>query len=324
MPGCLTRLRTEALETGYSGDGDSGAFGGEPRSTSQPHTMIHLRRHSPSRRPAPGVEKRGLDNPAPSWYSASMGGRQLWMVLVDEVRHEATATWRTSWRIAGAVFYGTIVGGVLVAVSVAHRPTFRFVTREDSVLEWPQFLAFATAAVFAALAAARLYPGRRLLLAVFFALMGVSCLFIAGEEISWGQRILGFETSETWREINKQDETTLHNVEGVLVIFNGAMLLISTIAVVASLVFLRRRPAGLLGWLVPPSYMVPAFATMMVYKTVRFTILPESSFTVVKLGEWAELCLAVALAVFAVESWRRSQREIDAGRSQLHELQTEE
>ncbi|MEO3416702.1 hypothetical protein AAFO92_18785 [Roseovarius sp. CAU 1744] len=37
--------------------------------------------------------------------------------------------------------------------------------------------------------------------------------FGAGEEISWGQRIFGWETSEAMKEINRQDETNLHNIE---------------------------------------------------------------------------------------------------------------
>lgn len=42
----------------------------------------------------------------------------------------------------------------------------------------------------------------------FFALF----LFGAGEEVSWGQRIIGFETPESLKEINRQDEVTLHNI----------------------------------------------------------------------------------------------------------------
>jgi hypothetical protein len=37
-------------------------------------------------------------------------------------------------------------------------------------------------------------------------------LFGAGEEISWGQRILDFETPDALREINIQEEFTLHNL----------------------------------------------------------------------------------------------------------------
>jgi hypothetical protein len=34
----------------------------------------------------------------------------------------------------------------------------------------------------------------------------------AGEEISWGQRIFGFETPESLKEFNVQDEVSLHNL----------------------------------------------------------------------------------------------------------------
>lgn len=46
-------------------------------------------------------------------------------------------------------------------------------------------------------------------LTVFYALL---FFFAAGEEVSWGQRIFGWETGETFREINKQQETNLHNL----------------------------------------------------------------------------------------------------------------
>lgn len=47
-------------------------------------------------------------------------------------------------------------------------------------------------------------------LTFFYAL---AFLFGAGEEISWGQRIFGWETSEAMKAINRQDETTIHNIE---------------------------------------------------------------------------------------------------------------
>jgi len=43
-----------------------------------------------------------------------------------------------------------------------------------------------------------------LLAAVFFAL--------GMEEISWGQRLMGWETPELWKRLNYQDETDLHNL----------------------------------------------------------------------------------------------------------------
>ena len=48
---------------------------------------------------------------------------------------------------------------------------------------------------------------------VFFLLLAIPLFFAGGEEISWGQRIFGWSTPESLKEINAQDETTLHNLE---------------------------------------------------------------------------------------------------------------
>ena len=45
-----------------------------------------------------------------------------------------------------------------------------------------------------------------------YLLLAVVFLFFAGEEISWGQRFLGIETPEAIREINSQDELSVHNL----------------------------------------------------------------------------------------------------------------
>jgi hypothetical protein len=44
--------------------------------------------------------------------------------------------------------------------------------------------------------------------------LGLALLFLfgAGEEISWGQRILGFQTPESLSQVNRQEEFNLHNL----------------------------------------------------------------------------------------------------------------
>jgi hypothetical protein len=54
-------------------------------------------------------------------------------------------------------------------------------------------------------------PLRRLSLLV----LAVLFLFAFGEEISWGQRILGIGTPESLSEANRQDELNLHNVNAL-------------------------------------------------------------------------------------------------------------
>lgn len=43
------------------------------------------------------------------------------------------------------------------------------------------------------------------------ALAGICCIYVAGEELSWGQHIFGWATPENWSALNDQNETNLHN-----------------------------------------------------------------------------------------------------------------
>ena len=57
---------------------------------------------------------------------------------------------------------------------------------------------------------------------IFILVTGLGCLaflFVAGEEISWGQRIFDRESSEFFQDNNAQGETNLHNLE-----FNGVKI----------------------------------------------------------------------------------------------------
>lgn len=42
-------------------------------------------------------------------------------------------------------------------------------------------------------------------------LVTLACIYIAGEEISWGQQLVGWGTPEWVKEVNDQHETNLHN-----------------------------------------------------------------------------------------------------------------
>lgn len=85
---------------------------------------------------------------------------------------------------------------------------------EDGVIEDGQFIFLLLASVTGfALFARGLPNGARR-----FMWLGLGLLFfaMAGEEISWGQRIFGFETPKAMETINVQREFNLHNMMGYL------------------------------------------------------------------------------------------------------------
>lgn len=55
--------------------------------------------------------------------------------------------------------------------------------------------------------------GEQILVSGFYALFSVGLIFIAMEEVAWGQWFFGFETPEFWREVNNQEELTFHNLD---------------------------------------------------------------------------------------------------------------
>ena len=64
------------------------------------------------------------------------------------------------------------------------------------------------------LLARRTLDKTRVSLAKQLIFLGLAFLFFfgAGEEISWGQRILGFQTPQTLSQVNRQEEFNLHNL----------------------------------------------------------------------------------------------------------------
>lgn len=92
--------------------------------------------------------------------------------------------------------------------------TYRMLVVEDGPLEYLQFFLYLISAVYAF----RIFlhfkkiPKKKVY-AILFLLLSLGLLFVAKEEISWGQRLLGIETPEAIAEINAQDEITIHNLE---------------------------------------------------------------------------------------------------------------
>ena len=86
-------------------------------------------------------------------------------------------------------------------------------TREDGPIEFAGFACFLVGSVLALVAASRLRADRRTMLAA--AALGLVLFAAAGEEISWGQRLLDIDTPEVLVDGNRQDELNLHNLDGL-------------------------------------------------------------------------------------------------------------
>ncbi|MEM7618177.1 MAG: hypothetical protein AAF244_02220, partial [Pseudomonadota bacterium] len=50
----------------------------------------------------------------------------------------------------------------------------------------------------------------------WFGLAFICCVYVAGEEVSWGQHFFNWNTPESWQAVNDQHETNLHNTSSWL------------------------------------------------------------------------------------------------------------
>jgi hypothetical protein len=91
------------------------------------------------------------------------------------------------------------------------------ITKEDGVIESIQAITYFLSAclLFFLFIKSKAENGKYIFKAkrnIFFLMLGLICLFAAGEEISWGQRLFGFETTEYFYEHNEQEEMNIHNL----------------------------------------------------------------------------------------------------------------
>ena len=84
--------------------------------------------------------------------------------------------------------------------------------QEDGLVEWITVAGLLTSAFICFYRFAKLVRRKRAWFLFVTLLFGLFLLFVAGEEVSWGQRIFRLATPEFFQKHNSQQETNLHNL----------------------------------------------------------------------------------------------------------------
>lgn len=104
---------------------------------------------------------------------------------------------------------------VFLGIALSHYDLVLFeglYAREDGPLEWLSVLALLFGATICFMRAKALTPFRKPLFIICTLVLGSLFIFGAGEEISWGQRILGVKSPDFFMTHNSQMETNFHNL----------------------------------------------------------------------------------------------------------------
>lgn len=132
-----------------------------------------------------------------------------------------------------------LLTSLVVGLTRYREPTLLYrLTVEDGIVEWLTVGALISLAVMLFLDLRRLSSETPRALTLVGYALAAACLLGAGEEISWGQRLFGFETSLEFQKLNHQKEANLHNLVPAP-IFNG--LIIFSVAIFFVLIPLYGR-----------------------------------------------------------------------------------
>lgn len=240
------------------------------------------------------------------------------MDYLQQLIRDSATKWRITNRQATLLFWTPVVLTFVVLIVAALalttrnelvRDVLRLLLQEDGPAEWLSAISFFVGGVIAFLIARRLRESARTGLALIFFIGALGLFFAAGEEISWGQRILDLVTPDELIEINDQNELTLHNIGFLLQITNLIMLMAGLYGAVAYLVNKRVRiEKSVRGGdylFIPPFFLSSYFVFVFLFRLVRWTILTESNFVLNRLSEWVEMLIAIGIMLFIYLIYRQ-------------------
>jgi len=201
------------------------------------------------------------------------------------------------------------VGAAAVALASRDEGLYRLLVKEDALLEWGQVLAYGVVVVIAAATLRGHWREGAISAAVVIAGLALVSLLAIGEELSWGQRIVGFSTPDIAAG-NRQGELTLHNDARVEEPARLVLLIGAVYGMAAPLVIRCRTP------FVPPRTLITFFAVVVAYVAYRLLFLEHPTYVEAKFSEWPETCFAGALCLWCADiglgtrSWHPSSGRV--------------
>ncbi len=235
------------------------------------------------------------------------------------------------WSSSGkpAIPFGELVTALipllflaLIWISFWISPNFYFTflleenNREYQIIEILTFVAGAIAGLVLVYVAFQFWVIHRWEAAVWVGIMALATIFFAGEEISWGQSYLAWETPEWWGEYISR-ETNFHNSRADqanhfrLTQWGGIFLLV--MFVVAPIVWVYQDRLGLSLNLAPA---MPDFGSMVTIvvaslyresKGIFQSLLPSGQIYedfLWGISEHREMLVAIGLLIYALSRWK--------------------
>lgn len=196
---------------------------------------------------------------------------------INAAEADPASRWRPSWGESWWWLWFPVASTIAIVVTFrTHEQFYRdwILPEGYGVLELSQFFFAFTGFLIAFRLVFKPYVKNWRLLFAACAVFALVCFFIAGEEHSWGQHFFHWRTPEYWANINRQQETNLHNSFRSLNHFPQVVLELG-ILIGGLLMPLWQRVIGpfqdpLLKLFAPASQMVPIALCVLFFKTAKW------------------------------------------------------
>jgi len=184
--------------------------------------------------------------------------------------------------------------------------TYTSMIQEDTLIEYSQSLAYFIASVIAFLIGRNFHRRKFKLYGIIYILLSLCFLFIAMEEISWGQRIFNISTPEYLQEHNYQKEITVHNIRTFqFYIHHKLYILIGLFGSFSWMLIprkLKKKYNDFISFMMPQWYLmfyfIPVFACYLYIDCVSTYGMKGTPFNIGSDQEPAEFILALGFLVF--------------------------
>ncbi|HEX7017290.1 MAG TPA: hypothetical protein VF209_00050 [Patescibacteria group bacterium] len=210
------------------------------------------------------------------------------------------------WLLAAPL----MLGSYLFLISYWPFNYLKSIAGEDGLIEWVQVAILLLATWMSFKVTIRLWQKKQYpsLLALIYLGVTVGLFAITGDEISWGQRLLGLSTPTQIAQQNTQSEVTFHNLEGVTPFIWQAYFLISIFGSFAWVIRWLLSKIGtawaaltsLADFFLPPWFIAPNFFFLLLY---QYQTRPGIEHTIGHWGEPTEVFLYLGVALFIWQVW---------------------
>ena len=186
----------------------------------------------------------------------------------------------------------------LLIVRLWPNDVFMRMVKEDNLIENGQFLVLLTAGGLALFNSLKLLNFNKVIAGLYL-IASLGVFFVAGDEVSWGQRVFDISTPARFLNSNVQQETNLHNLSAVNNLIGGIYILVGFYGAFSWFLIPYLSGKKLWQYFSPPWYLSSFFFAGFLYNFIAVVLMIGTY------GEWsevAELMLYTGTLLFFIQN----------------------